>query len=174
MGWMKDLEIDRIMNFDNIWQQNFFAGYDGKFGSVARQASQDREEFERTTGVLSKRAEAVLQALENNGYGATWKELGQQLNLHHGQISGILSNLHKKGFVFCSRWKRPEFNAHPYFHHKYRNDIPSDERIDFPAQTTAGKRKQAIDKFVAEIRTSQNMAQVYCAIQDLDDKLDNI
>ena len=32
-------------------------------------------------------------------YGATWKELAEQLSLHHGSASGVLSVLHLTGKV---------------------------------------------------------------------------
>jgi len=69
--------------------------YNGKSGHVARsKTSTARALHEDATGVTGKRQIAILEALETAEFGKTWSELGNDLNLHHGQISGALSVLH--------------------------------------------------------------------------------
>ena len=75
-----------------------YAGTSGWSGSTT---SKERAERQDSDGTTSKRQRAVLNALTDlAGQGATWNELGTLLGLHHGAISGVLSNLHREG-VLC-------------------------------------------------------------------------
>ena len=69
-------------------------------GWSGSETSADRARMEDSTGVTTKRQGEVLGALAwKEKYGATWVELGSNLGLHHGQISGPLSVLHKAGKI---------------------------------------------------------------------------
>lgn len=69
-------------------------------GWSGSETSADRAHKEDATGVTTKRQGEVLGALAwREKYGATWVELGNNLGLHHGQISGPLSVLHKAGKI---------------------------------------------------------------------------
>lgn len=49
---------------------------------------------------LSPRLREVLYTVAGSQeYGMTWVEISRALNLHHGQASGALSNLHKRGHL---------------------------------------------------------------------------
>jgi DNA-binding MarR family transcriptional regulator len=74
-----------------------YAGTEGHSGS---EASEDRARTEAADGTVSARQRLVLAALRATGAdGATWHELGRLLDLHHGQVTSTLSNLHKAGTV---------------------------------------------------------------------------
>ena len=105
---------------------------------TARQ--QDMAEREARDGTFTVRARRVLDALQSQPTGMTWRELGSRLGLHHGQISGALSNLHRTGHVFMLTAKRDR--CHPYVHVAFRSQFVAEDRIDHPSQTKAGRQKE--------------------------------
>lgn len=124
--------------------------YNGTGGYVNRPASKERAVREAKDGTLSARQQAVLQALREAGpTGATWRTLGQLLNLHHGQVSGVLSNLHKAGLVFMLR-KQRDNRCHPYVVADYRHNYRDGEVWDRPVQTRAGERRQLLEQLLAQ------------------------
>jgi hypothetical protein len=111
-------------------------------------ASQARALRVRNGGAWKQWAEHTLAALDRCGeQGATWQELGEWLNLHHGQISGRLSTLHDMGEVFTLRKTRN--GSHPYVHAKYRDDFKPEARRDRPAKTKAKKLSEVLDEIKA-------------------------
>jgi hypothetical protein len=125
---------------------------------VQRQTSIDREEYQRTSGETKERAKRFLPILETSErLGATWKEMQRRyenaygVQLHHGQISGLLTNLHKAGKVFiCSKMKRE--NCFVYLHCKYKDWFAEEDRFDTPVQTKAGIRRACLEEVVAQLR----------------------
>lgn len=117
-----------------------FAYPDGTTGHVDRPASIERAHREADDGTAGERALAILGVLAHEPLGVTWGEIADRLQLHHGQASGALSNLHKQGRVFMLRAKRGK--AHPYVHDKYRDAYAPNERYDTPAQTQSGKIRE--------------------------------
>lgn len=98
-------------------------------------SSRARAEREASDGTLSRRQQMVLGVLGDLGAtGATWKELGERLQMHHGQVSGVLSNLHRAGLVFQIR--EPRGRCMPYVHADYRLHYDDEVRRD----TTATRR----------------------------------
>lgn len=70
------------------------SGWSGSDTSHERAAGDDAD------GTTKRRQRAVLDSLARAGqYGRTWRELGADLSLHHGQASGALSALHKSGRI---------------------------------------------------------------------------
>lgn len=118
-----------------------FAYPDGTTGHVDRETSIDRAEREADDGTAADRALSILNLLTAEPFGLTWGEVADRLNLHHGQASGALSNLHKQGRVFMLRTKRGK--AHPYVHAMHRDLYDEDLRFDTPAQTRAGRIRDA-------------------------------
>jgi hypothetical protein len=104
--------------------------YSGTGGyAYGSDTSRARAELEASDGTLSRRQEQVLSALLALGpTGATWKEMGEFLNLHHGQVSGALSNLHRAGLVFQLR--QPRHRCMPYVHRDFRGHYDDDLRRD--------------------------------------------
>lgn len=81
--------------------------YGGTEGSSGSAASHERATREARDGTATERQERLLSFLDEQGeYGATWQEVGTSLGLHHGQVTGALSNLHKAGIVARLTTKR--------------------------------------------------------------------
>ena len=108
--------------------------YNGHSGHVAgSETSKARAMAEDESGVTASRQKQILEALQKNPVGYTWKELAGRLDLHHGQISGALSALHKDGWVFAL--KRERGGSQIYMHYSFRDDHGAALRLDFPAVT---------------------------------------
>lgn len=143
--------------------------YNGTTGAVHQPASQERAQREAKTGTAKERATRILELLEHQPNGMTWKQLGALMNLHHGQVSGALSNLHKSGHVFMLQKQRDR--CHPYCHIKWQTQYAPDERIDQPAQTKAGRRKDELERLLelvingVRIGTIQDGAVIHLANQ---------
>lgn len=119
--------------------------YAGSQGHVEQAASIERARRDRESGAFSDRARTVLRELERRGmHGGTWQELGEVLGLHHGQISGALSVLHKAGAVFTTRSQRDR--CHVYVHEAWRDRFAEEARIDEPVRTKSAIRKDALEK----------------------------
>jgi hypothetical protein len=140
--------------------------YNGKSGHVAAsKTSKARALHEDATGVTGKRQLQILDALENaSAHGYTWTELGDELNLHHGQVSGALSVLHNAGRVFALRRERN--NSQIYYHCKYRDLFAESARLDYPVKTANAKASDALDALLlavdrlVECQTMQTVAAV--------------
>lgn len=129
--------------------EQLFTPYNGTGGYVERPASIARAVQEVEDGTLSKRQQAVLQLLNNAGKnGSIWKGVGQQLNLHHGQASGVLSNLHKAGEVFMLRKKVQR--CHPYVAKQFRHLYTDEQVFDTPATTRAGERHKLLEQLLEQ------------------------
>jgi MarR family len=75
--------------------------------------SQERAEHDDLSGVTSRRQKYVLVLLMRARYrGLTWKELADKADFHHGQASGVLSNLHAAGLI--ERLADRRNKCHPY------------------------------------------------------------
>jgi hypothetical protein len=124
--------------------------YNGKSGHVASsKTSTARALHEDATGVTGKRQLAILDVLDTAEFGKTWSELGNELNLHHGQISGALSVLHNAGRVFALRRERN--NSQIYYHCKYRTSFGDYERLDFPVKTAHAQASDALDALLLAV-----------------------
>lgn len=125
--------------------------YAGTSGYVNQPASIARATTEANNGTSTERARLILARLRGMPYGMTWKELGEALGLHHGQISGALSNLHKSGDVFMVRKQRNK--CHPYCHSSMRGFYTSEERIDQPVKTKTTQRLQDLEELLDTLTT---------------------
>jgi hypothetical protein len=77
------------------------SGWSGSDTSAARAHRDD------TSGRTSKRQRLVMALLSDAGFkGLTYTELGGITGMHHGQSSGVLSNLHHKGRIARLAQKR--------------------------------------------------------------------
>ena len=92
--------------------------YAGTSGFSGTDTSRDRAITQDSNGTTGRRQLETLQFLAMRAnYGATWKELAEQLSLHHGSASGVLSVLHLAGRVErlhssrngCKIYVMPEF-----------------------------------------------------------------
>ena len=133
-----------------------FTPYNGTGGYVERPASIERAVREAQDGTLSKRQSDIVQELDVAGVqGATWKTLGQILNLHHGQVSGALSNLHKAGEVFMLRAKQNR--CHSYVLKRYRWAYTDEQVFDTPATTRAGERPALLNDLYATCQAAKEV-----------------
>ena len=138
-------------NEPNEQQPELWLGYNETSGYVLRPASQERAWREINDGSLSQRQQDIRIELAMAGVeGMTWKELGDKLGLHHGKISGALSNMHMCGAVFMLREQRDR--CHPYVHSMYRDWLDEDKRYDEPTKTRNGKRNQLIGELLETCR----------------------
>lgn len=70
--------------------------YNGTSGWSGTDTSRDRALDADRSGTTSRRQRIVLTALSAAGhYGRTWRELADETAMHHGQVSGALTVLHK-------------------------------------------------------------------------------
>jgi hypothetical protein len=149
--------------------------YNDSSGWSGGDSSQDRADFDDTSGRSKARQEATLKYLAlMEGTGATYKELGSVLGLHHGQISSVLTNLHKAGLVTrlkarrlkCEIYTLPNFatgETAPYKSNSDRGITPKqfNEIIDAVRQgfhnsgsilMTEGEIVQALRSYYASTR----------------------
>lgn len=74
--------------------------YDGTEGSSGSDASHERAAREAASGAATDRQALILDGLGfAGGDGLTWREVATLTGLHHGQVTGSLSNMHKAGHV---------------------------------------------------------------------------
>ena len=94
--------------------------YGGTEGSSGSDASHERAAREARDGTATARQRVLIDSLAEAGAeGLTWRELGTATGLHHGQVTGGLSNLHKAGLIArltekrgrCSVYVTPEHVA---------------------------------------------------------------
>lgn len=102
---------------------------------------------------------SIINILESNFEGMTWKELQYALRdiygkrAHHGTISGALSHLHKSGVIFSIKSKRE--NCKPYVHHSYRLDYNPEVRNDYPTSTN---KWESMADLMYHVMTSEHIA----------------
>lgn len=132
--------------------------YNGTAGHVDQPASTERAHTEADSGTAKARASAVLKLLYEHPIGLTYQQVGMNLKLHHGQSSGALSTLHKAGLVFMTFERRNKCQV--YVHAAYRHDYQDHERIDTPAQTKAGKRKDNMERLLQAVIIGIDMGRV--------------
>lgn len=116
--------------------------YQGTLGFVPVDTSRDRAEREADNGTAEDRLCAVERELQRAGMvGATWQQLGQRLNLHHGQISSALTVLHRAGRAAMTTAKHNR--CHYYIHADF---IPMHDPAHIylrPTKTLATRQAEA-------------------------------
>lgn len=132
--------------------------YGNTAGFVSPGASRERAVEEARTGVFTKRARQILDLLERHPEGLTWKELGTALGLHHGQISGALSNLHRREMVFMVAKQRDK--CHPYCHVKFRDRWGLLDRIDHPSTSAANVARRIEKELIEHLLTDARLTDV--------------
>jgi hypothetical protein len=74
-----------------------YAGTSGHSGGATSEERAKREDGGGTTSMRQRQTWLFLHS--RRAYGATWKELATRHGWHHGQASGVLSVLHKEGWI---------------------------------------------------------------------------
>ena len=128
-----------------------FNTYAGTSGYVNQPASIARAITEANNNTSTERARLVLSHLAYRTEGMTWQQLAEAMNLHHGQISGALSNLHKSGHVFMLRQQRNR--CHPYVHSIFKDHYTPEQRIDEPVKTKTTQRLQDLEELLDTLTT---------------------
>lgn len=124
-------------------------------------------------GSISERQRLILQALMYEGTdGATWKQLGKNLNLHHGQISGALNGLHQLGLVFMLRAKKD--GCHLYVSHLCRDKFTDEQVHDAPPPNKGKQRRQLLDELFAECLSIRENGSNNYRTSTVSDLLDQI
>lgn len=135
-----------------------FNTYAGTSGYVNQPASLARAITEANKGTSTERARLVLTHLAYKPEGMTWRELAEAMNLHHGQISGALSNLHRSGHVFMLRQQRNK--CHPYVHAIYRDQYTDDQRIDTPVKTKSNQRLSDLEELLDDLMLAIGLGRI--------------
>lgn len=142
-------------------------------GYVERDASKVRALREAADGTLTTRLDSVLHHLSHCGTnGATWTEVAQALELHHGQASGALSTLHRMGLVFTLRSKR--HLCHPYVHASLRTQFADTQRHDDPTTTRAGVRKELLDLLFRQCVAAEMLGYTHDQISAINEIVDSV
>ena len=132
-------------------QLDLFTYYGDTGGFVQRPASVARAMSEIASGKLSERQTKIIELLDGAGAsGLTWNDCGVLLGLHHGQISGALSNLHGCGMVFALKQIRNR--SHPYVHIKYLSEWDAEARYDEPVRTRNSKERNLQAQLLEAVR----------------------
>jgi hypothetical protein len=145
---------------------------------VERTASKERAERLNRSGEYSQRREIARVYLWRAGSdGLTWRELGEKMGLHHGQVSGLLSSMHGAGDVFALRTTRNR--CHPYVLQAFREQYEASERVDEPATTAARRNREiaeAARRFVDAMRTSRALTRsaIGSPMQEREDDTDAV
>ncbi len=101
--------------------------YAGTSGWRGSEASRDRVMQDDANGSTSLKQRISLHRVRTQGArGLTWKELGEIENWHAGQSSGVLSVLHKEGFIYRLKEKRNRCSI--YVTEEYINNRATSER----------------------------------------------
>lgn len=100
---------------------------------AASDTSKARAVSEETSGVGEERRKLILQLLAAAPHGLTWKELSALTELHHGQVSGLLSVLHGAGNIIQLRATRDK--CHPYIHPRFTDHYTERELVREPVKS---------------------------------------
>jgi len=81
--------------------------YAGTSGHSGTDTSKERAINQDIKGMTAALERKVITWLElQKGRGVIWRELSDMLELHHGTVSGVLSILHKTGYISRLKDKR--------------------------------------------------------------------
>ena len=142
--------------------------YNGTAGFVNRPASKERAMREAENRTVTDRGREVVRLLDTVGAdGLTWNELGAHLGLHHGQISGCLTNLHHKGFVFPLRNKRD--GSHIYISEKNRHFFNDAQLFLYPAKIGTKQTRKQLEQIIDAVQRCQRENYNLHSVENLND-----
>jgi hypothetical protein len=108
----------------------------------ASDTSKERAMREDKNGIGHERRNLIVTLLAGAPHGLTWKELSDLTELHHGQVSGALSILHKAGAIAQLRITRNR--CHPYIHPRFISHYTEAEIVREPVKTRARYELEAL------------------------------
>lgn len=113
--------------------------------------SRDRARTEDAQGItVARRRQTSALVNEAGVAGMTWKELADATGLHHGQVSAVLSTLHKAGLLFQLKERR--HGCHPYVDTDFLSFFMPDEVNLEPVKTRATRDADAIENLLDAVR----------------------
>lgn len=140
-----------------------YANSSGWSGSTT---SQERALRQDSDGTTSKRQQDVLNELARLSYhGATWSELGVRLTLHHGAISGVLSTLHKQGYI--SRLTERRSRSQVYILSQYVNGRETEAYKPNVSARTLAEILRELDADLAQGSVSLARKRIAVTLQHL-------
>jgi DNA-binding MarR family transcriptional regulator len=92
--------------------------YAGTSGWSGSETSKERAKQADKDGTTYKRQKITLDYIKYyENYGVTWKELSDLTGWHHGSASGVLSVLHKEGYIVRLKDRRNKcaIYVHPVY-----------------------------------------------------------
>lgn len=119
--------------------------------------------------MADKRRAQILDLLHAAGpRGLTWREIDEYLGIGHGAVSGVLSRLHRLGFVY--RLTQTRNRCKVYLHPAHHTDDMLTERPAHPRGRCphAAEVCEAIDAWRIEAETALGRVRQVLAASDLD------
>lgn len=99
-----------------------YVPYNGTAGHAGTDTSKQRALYNLRTGKEYNNQQKALAYLKIQGTeGATWKELANAMEWHHGTASGVLSVLHKSGAII--RLVKARNRSKIYVHQDYKENL---------------------------------------------------
>lgn len=156
------------MNADETLPILPYAGTSGWSGSETSRERAEREDSDGTTG---KRQRAALHRLHTAfARGLTWNELGDLEGWHHGQVSAVLTGLHKRGVIarLAERRGRSQVYVLPEYveGRETRPYLPNRRVLLVKDQAARERTAKAFDAIVAWFMDTGSESSDYDAIMD--------
>jgi len=135
--------------------------------------SRDRARQEDAQGItVARRRQTSALVNEAGVAGMTWKELSDATGLHHGQVSAVLSTLHKSGLLFQLKDRR--HGCHPYVDTDFLSFFHADEVNLEPVKTRATRDADAIENLLDAVRAFKARGLGLGAILDAFDEVERV
>jgi hypothetical protein len=129
--------------------------------------SHERAVRERDSGTVSERQRRAIDLIaRQTGHGMTWKELSDATGWHHGQASGVLSNLHQEGII--DRLTVRRHNCLVYVNPRYVEGRPMSPFRHRRGVSPEDKRR--LDNAEARIASARQRVQtaIWISVDDLE------
>jgi hypothetical protein len=130
----------------------YYWGTAGWQDAAAQSPSRETAIREASNGTLKTRLNEVLSlALSVGTVGITFKDVCDELHIHHGKSSGALSNLHKQRKLFrLTEYQRDGCSV--YIHPDHAHRFESSEYSRLPAETAMERLKRQAKEQEATIK----------------------
>jgi hypothetical protein len=115
-------------------------------GFAGSETSRARAREADTSGLTGDRQRrAIIEITRSGARGLTWKELSDLTGWHHGNSSGVLSNLHKVGRI--ARLKEKRLRCKVYV----LTDQAGDREVEAPGRTSTGNLLSSSMEFIESL-----------------------
>lgn len=121
------LRINKVADKESEVLNNPVLPYGGTSGWSGSDTSKERAVDSDNNGTTLKRQNKVIEYLDERGaLGATWKEVSDVFDWHHGTSSGVLSTLHKTNSIARLTTRRNRCKV--YVLPEYVGDSPTESQ----------------------------------------------